>query len=100
MWALHEVVKLEYQSGHTYRVTFEDGMAADVDFSEYVGRGPVFMPLKDHHFFKQAKIDGGAIAWPNGADIAPETLYVKTAAAAQGTPISSEEAIARLEGAG
>ncbi len=100
MWNGQHITNLKYKGDYIFYIAFEDGVAADVDFSDDVGCGPVFMPLQDHHFFKQAKIDGGTIAWPNGADIAPETLYVKTAAAAQGTPISSEEAIARLEGAG
>lgn len=80
---LNDVVSIEYRQGHVYHVTFDDGLEADVDFAEYVGRGPAFEPLRDTAFFQQARIEGGTIAWPNGADIAPETLYEKVEHAAK-----------------
>ena len=75
MWDFSEVASIEYREGYVYHVVFDDGLEGDVDFSEYAGRGPVFEPLRDLAFFQQARIEGGTIAWPNGADIAPETLY-------------------------
>jgi hypothetical protein len=77
MWILSEVVRIEPRSGHSYLIVFDDGTSAVVDFSEYLDKGPVFAPLKDPEFFKQAKVEGGTITWPNGADVAPETLYEK-----------------------
>jgi hypothetical protein len=77
MWSLNDVIAIEYTSGHSYRIIFDDDTSAIVDFSEYLDRGPVFAPLRNLDFFQKAFIEGGTIAWPNGADVAPETLYDK-----------------------
>jgi hypothetical protein len=77
MWNLNDVTAIEYRGGHVFYIVFDDGVAGEVDFSSYIGKGPVFDPLKDDSFFRQARVEGGTIAWPNGADIAPETLYEK-----------------------
>jgi len=77
MWNLNDVIEIEYRGAYVFRVVFDDGLSGEVDFEPLVGRGPVFEPLKELEFFRQARIEGGTIAWPNGADIAPESLYEK-----------------------
>jgi hypothetical protein len=71
---LPAVSRAEYRGSFRIRVTFSDGSQNTIDFEEWL-EGPMFDPLKDRANFERFFVDGGTIVWPNGADIAPETLY-------------------------
>lgn len=68
------VTRAEYDGDHRIRLEFNDGLVGTVDFSEWLD-GPVFEPLADPEFFRRFFVEAGAVTWPNGADIAPETLH-------------------------
>jgi hypothetical protein len=81
MTAIPVVVEAEYRGEFRIRLVFGDGVEGTVDFSDWL-EGPVFEPLNDREYFQRFFLDGGTVAWPNGADIAPETLYEKAKASA------------------
>jgi hypothetical protein len=73
---LVHVTGVEVVGDHRLRLRFEDGAEGDVDFSRLSWRG-IFEPLADPAYFASVALDAelGTIVWPNGADIAPETLH-------------------------
>jgi len=74
MTFLPSVVQAEHRGGFRLHVVFNDGSENTIDFSQWL-QGAVFEPLKNPEFFTRFFVDGGTVTWPNGADIAPETLY-------------------------
>ena len=75
---LPSVIRAEHAGDYRLRVTFSDSSEKTVDVADWL-QGPVFEPLRDPAYFGRFFIDGGTVAWPNGADIAPETLYAAEA---------------------
>jgi hypothetical protein len=71
---LPSVVRAQYRGTYRIHVTFNDRSEGTVDFRRWL-KGPVFELLKDLDYFRRFFVEGGTVAWPNGADIAPETLY-------------------------
>jgi hypothetical protein len=80
---LPAVVRAEYRDEYRIHLAFNDGVESTIDFEPWLD-GPVFEPLREPAYFRRFFLEGGTIAWPNGADIAPETLYerAKSSAAA------------------
>jgi hypothetical protein len=74
MTSTPSVVFARHLEGHRLEVAFADGTTKSIDFSRWLN-GPVFEPLKDVGYFRRFILDGWTVSWPNGADIAPETLY-------------------------
>jgi hypothetical protein len=72
--ALIRVLSAKYVRGHRLRIEFSDGVKKTIDFSRWL-HGEVFQSLVDKREFKRFFIEGGTVCWPNGADIAPETLH-------------------------
>lgn len=57
-------------------LTFSNGLAGEVDVLDRMW-GPVFEAARTQEGFAQAYVDveTGTVTWPDGADLAPDTLY-------------------------
>jgi hypothetical protein len=57
-------------------LTFADGLCGEVNVLERM-HGPVFERARTSAGFAEVYVDpeAGTVCWPNGADLAPDTLY-------------------------
>jgi hypothetical protein len=58
------------------RLAFADGLSGEVDVLERM-HGPVFKRARTRAGFSEVYVDpeAGTVCWPNGVDLAPDTLY-------------------------
>jgi hypothetical protein len=85
---LKDIVAAHSLDNYRLQLRFEDGTEATVDLAQSLSFQGVFAPLKDPAFFAQVRVDPelGTVAWPNGADLDPDVLYVQVT----GKPITFE----------
>ena len=67
------VTDAKHVDAYRVQISFNDGKTAVVDLKDSLD-GPIFAPLRDVQYFKSFAIVGHTLAWPNGADFAPEYL--------------------------
>ena len=69
------VCDVEVRGGYRLWLRFSDGAAGEIDLVQQL-TGPIFQPLRDPSIFAAVRVDPEirTIAWPNGADFAPEFL--------------------------
>lgn len=60
---------------YTLSLVFENGETGMYDCVPLLDFG-VFKELRDLKYFKRVFITFGTVAWPNGQDICPDTLYL------------------------
>ena len=72
---MEKITQVNILDNYRLEISFNDGVTGIVSLADRLF-GPVFEPLKDPAFFAKAQVDEfGAVAWPNGADLAPDALY-------------------------
>jgi Protein of unknown function (DUF2442) len=59
-------------------ITFADGTHGEVEVIQRMS-GPVFAEARTPEGFAAVKVDPelGTVVWPGGADLAPDTLYLR-----------------------
>jgi hypothetical protein len=70
---VREVIPTE---NYLLKLTFSNDAQGIYDCSELPDFG-VFRELKNIHYFKQAYVLDGTVAWPHEQDICPDTLYIE-----------------------
>ena len=69
------VIEVEPLDGFTLRLRFNDGSERVIDLEDHLW-GPVFEPLKENPaLFREVRIEGPTICWPNEADMDPDFLH-------------------------
>ena len=94
MKRLVRVRAVEPLEGFRVRLEFEDGTQREIDLEPYL-HGPIFESIRRNSVvFCSVKVEGGTIAWDNGADIDPDVLYYGLTPAWMEEPAPAKQIVA------
>ena len=75
---LLDIIKVEAKADYQLLLEFENGECRLFDMTPYLDKG-VFRQLRERRLFSAAHVDYGTVVWPGDIDMAPETLYDRSA---------------------
>ncbi|QFY41413.1 DUF2442 domain-containing protein [Candidatus Methylospira mobilis] len=69
-----DIIEVRSIAPRELAVRFEDGLSGVIyiDLSFCTG---VFDPLRNDQMAGSAQVSNGVVVWPNGLDLAPDTMY-------------------------
>ena len=89
---MHKIVEVRPKGKYLIWVKFGDGTECEVDLSHLAGKG-VFSEWIESNSFTKVKIgSSGELIWPSGADLCPDSLYMKV------TGLTPEQVFPTLRG--
>jgi hypothetical protein len=68
------IKRAKYLHDYVVEFTFADGLKREIDLKPFI-RGAIWRGWEAPEAFRRFRVSGGTISWPDGPDIAPETLY-------------------------
>ena len=72
-----KVVQVKPLADYRLHLRFENGREGEVDLSSWAGQGVFTVWLKPGIFAQVSITPEGAVAWPGGIDVCPDSLYLK-----------------------
>jgi uncharacterized protein DUF2442 len=71
-----KISRAKYLTDYRIELEFSSGEVGQVDLSELVQRPATMVtPLRDPETFRGFFLELGALAWTNGFELSPESLY-------------------------
>ncbi len=92
----YDVIDARHIDGYKLELTFENGKKGIINLQSYINEGGVFSRFAESEYFKEFYVNKeiGTLCWPDGVDIAPETLYHEATGEPLRTWMKSEKAAA------
>ena len=84
------VEKAVYLGGFLLELTFTEGIVRLVDLAKEL-EGDIFEPLKNQDYFQRFSIKTNTLEWDNGADFAPEYLFLISTPKEGSKPLNAKE---------
>ena len=75
-----KIIDIRVEPNFSLRVRFNDHCDGVFDLKPLIDRNTVLtIPLRDPAFFGRVYLELGALAWPNGLELSPDSVHAELA---------------------